>query len=537
MLGDLNTGNLLKSIYAREENGKTVLDPYGYFAEERHLDYLKGMAFKVDTIKDLISYNRISPFLPEEEVHIDNLRYRDYSQNGTIITMLKQGIEGDLVEKWNENEKRRRERDLYMTIDARLQMALQNQLSFIAQNRNDNYSDDYSFKKRPFSRASLVILNASGDLLCSANYPLPDQNLIAEKFRDKIYTYKRDSIDGSYTERDLGLTYQTQPGSTAKIMSAMAGYMQFKETASKIHYPINPEERVHVKNGAEPSGDVYMRRAIVESSNCYFVNLVHDKNLYPQLDRIYQTIGINVNGEKTYVFDFQKPNENFSHLMEQIGQDACKKYTDYRKERGKNKYNKKEKIYKPYYEKMNWTQCAMAWGQGVMYASPLNMARAISIVSHEGKFIPTSYLMPQHNTLKKGKTVQVDGVFMDSLSANELLSFLNAESRSRSNTSTSCFVGGKTGTPTREINIYSGGERVPCPYIYIDKKTGKTKIYYTDRWAFNDGWYVCIVNSDREEHGSLAIALRLEHVRGSGTATYWMKHIVEALSEYGYINK
>ena len=31
----------------------------------------------------------------------------------------------------------------------------------------------------------------------------------------------------AYADRDLGLTYQTKPGSTAKIMSAMAGFMKY----------------------------------------------------------------------------------------------------------------------------------------------------------------------------------------------------------------------------------------------------------------------------------------------------------------------
>ena len=539
MLGDVNTRNLLGSIYERKDaKGRTVTDPYGYFAEERHIDKLKGMTFNIDSVKNLpFSYK--FAFLSAEPDTCGKLTYRDYSKNNIIIQMLKDGIDGEEVKNWNDSVKRKEERDIKMTIDATLQMRLQNILKDIAENASnkiDKKDLDKTFIDKPFSRASLVIINDSGDLLCSANYPLPDQSLIEDRFRQGIYTYRMDSVWGRYTERDLGLTYQTQPGSTAKIMSAMAGFMQLKDSAKIKSYVIYKEERVHDDNGSEPptptdgpKARVDMKSAIVKSSNCYFINLVHDKKLYPQLNKIYQAVGANVLGNLTYVFDFPQSQDTvFTQMLNETGQNGYDKYKKYIENRRKPVYDNNSKFigYKNNYEKMKWHECAMAWGQGDLRASPLNMARAISIVANDGQFIPNRYIISNTTETKISKYIPL--FFLDDSSDSTLKSYLHAESFSRSNTSGTCFIGGKTGTPTRLGKIYCNGNIVMCP-----RKDNSGKTYFTEDWDMNDGWYVCMVNST--EHGNLSIALRLEKVRGSGTATFWMKHIINALCEYGYI--
>lgn len=472
MLGDINTGNLLKSIYAREENGKTVLDPYGYFAEERHLDYLKGMAFKVDTIKDLISYNRISPFLPEEEVHIDNLHYRDYSQNGTIIAMLKQGIEGDLVEKWNENEKRKRERDLYMTIDASLQMELQNEL-------------EKGLPGISKHRASVVIINATnGDLLCSANYPLPYQDTITQRLNDKIWFYKHKEGFLPVTDRDLGMTFQTPPGSTAKIISSMAGFMKLGMAAKDKEYYIHDEEVIdRNKNGApaEPTSSVTMKEAIRMSSNCYFINSVHDQQLYSQLKTIYSEVGNRVDNREykstpyfLYKEEFDlSSNERFSGIMNTLAEEGYHKY---------NQYKQSKEI-----KKMNMKEWRIAWGQDPLRATPLNMARVISVIANKGKFVPTRYVIMFGNkeVLPFHSVELLNEKCAEAL--KEMMQFESDKHRGKDYgknlplNKKELRIGGKTGTAER----------------------GDKKPYH------NDCWYICFIQSEQLK-SPLAIATRIE---------------------------
>ena len=513
MLGDLNTGNLLKSIYAREENGKTILDPYGYFAEERHLDYLKGMAFKVDTIKDLISYNRISPFLPEEEVHIDNLRYRDYSQNGTIIEMLKQGLEGDSVKKWNENEKRKRERDLYLTIDARLQLVMQERME---KYMGDNVVN--KILKDSFSRVSLVILNAnSGNLLCAANYPLPDQQLIEEKMENRSFDYDMHNINGRYSERDLSLTYYTRPGSTAKVMASMAGYKTLGVEFISNHkgYYINNYDRIYRNDGKnnkdgspykgteklkhEPNKQVDMREAIVLSSNCYFIHLINQHpRIYDTLSFIYQKAGIKMGSFCPYVFNVEECGYDgsvfFSSQMNSLKTKYTKKYEEYLNWKPERK-NGNKKI-----KGMSQTECRFVYGNGEMEASPLSMARIASIIANNGILTPTRYTC---------KDVTLPVKILD-ISQNDMI---NQHMKEETATRKGLYLpngGGKSGTPTQ---------------IKLGKK--------------EDGWYICFfeANTGNGKTEMLALALRIEFCGGSGSAVEYLKQVVmPVLKETYYLN-
>ena len=148
-------------------------------------------------------------------------------------------------------------------------------------------------------RVSVVVLDAqNGDLLTSANYPLPDykrikqeEDLARNSHRSISYNDNGRGYDWkAYTDRDLGLTYATAPGSTAKVMSAMAGLQKLGVSAAEKKYLVDEKEIVENGSAREPYGDeeVTMRDAIVKSSNCYFINLVNDCELYNNLERNIQ---------------------------------------------------------------------------------------------------------------------------------------------------------------------------------------------------------------------------------------------------------
>ncbi len=467
MLGDMNTRNLSQSVFSK--------DPYGYLAEERHIDSLRGLSVPYDNIT-ITRVHSISPFLPDS-IYNDDWQLPQYGKNSTIVHMLEDGVNGKLVNDWNQ---KRQTRDMTLTIDALLQLRLQKAM------------EDFSKKKdnrlRDASRFSVVMLSAdNGDLLCSANYPLPNQNKIVNLFNKRKYTYEYDEATGRYTERDLGLTYQTQPGSTAKIFSAAAGLNKNVNTATdKIK--IYSDERIHTGTGAEPYGEIDMKTAIVKSSNCFFVHLVHKDRLYEYLIPLYMNTGVRVGFNIPYIFNLSEISDStkYAQGINSISQKAYNKYDNYMLDRKKGEYRE-----------INFHDCAMAWGQGEMRASPLNMARMTSIVANDGMLRSTRYLL--------GDSIHSISC-LDKENAILLQNFMRDEAKSHPATnfyakSESINMGGKTGTPTR---------------------------------IFNDGWYVCFFNSNK---GKIALALRIEQCQGSSVATKWINEVImPTLKDVGYIN-
>lgn len=492
MLGDMNTRNLSHGVLSK--------NPYGYLAEERHIDSLRGLSIPTQIV-NITRVKSISSFLPDT-TYEDDWAVPIYGENKDIVRMLKDGVNGSLVKKWNE---KRPSRDIKLTIDAKLQMALQNALSNNAKTLKDKYS-----------RISLVVLNAkSGDLLCSANYPLPNQEQIVSLFDKGIYSYRPDSLYGRYTERDLGLTFQSQPGSTAKIFSAAAGLAKDGIGATKPIY-IFKEERIHKNRNPEPAGKyVDMKEAIVKSSNCFFVNLVHKNRLYSYLAPFYMYTGICVDSYVPYMFSQLEMSDSvYLQTIKNISLRAYEKYDDYISKR------EKKGLYKP----MNFPDCAMAWGQGKMLASPLNMARMVSIVANDGMYSQTRYLLGE-----QGKTINC----LQKNYSELLKKYMVAESEGHPSTISYAHVlgmGGKTGTPTRTL---SSPRKIFDKYKYDSKRKKRIRIK-TNKIDKNDGWYVCFFNSTE---GQLALALRIEQCTGSSIATKWINEVImPCLKEVGYIN-
>lgn len=217
MLGDYNN----KIFFSSVENS-----PRGYMADARFLTELRGYdnllydEYGKKVQVDLVS-NRYQPgrfLLSDHEFCQSGVQLRDYS---ALIPYLKQGINSERVNKYNERSEgwldfgRIQPQDIHLTVDAGLQTRIQQELSRTA----------HAGRKRwhRYQRTSVVVLDArSGELLASANYPLPDLSLL--KNETAGYTDNYRPVEWSaYTDCDLGMVFPTAPGSTAKVMSALAG--------------------------------------------------------------------------------------------------------------------------------------------------------------------------------------------------------------------------------------------------------------------------------------------------------------------------
>lgn len=501
MLGDINNGLYFNS-------------PIGYMAESRHLSYLRDYdnVMKDKDGKPVVVYLKNKSkegnrFVKGCERN-DSIRYivRD---NSELIKYLKGGINGSALEKHNKKVQNGKF-DLYLTLDAKLQAKMQkNILSYVDNNQ--------ALKSNRLLRMSVVVLDAqNGDLLTSANYPMVNYDRLRkeEKLarnagrRYSVYSdnYKKEDWN-AYTDRDLGMTNPTPPGSTAKVMSALAGFMKIGSDAINKSYVVYNEEIIDTKLG-EPTGNVSLHDAIVKSSNCYFINSVNDMNLYTQLGDIYKATGVSLDREKneesqtSYIYYSNEMLDSFKF-------DARVSFTS---EHAMQRYNKyiDQRTREHKYEKMNWYECGWAWGQGSLLATPLNMARVTSIVVNNGSLAQTRYIL--NEPIIKSQVC--------STSLERLKSYMKDQAKIKGGISNPA-IGGKTGTPERN-------------HLTRNSKGRKVSI------SKNDAWYIFFVDSEgvnQTKAGKLAVALRIE--RASGTSSLAMRLtrdiIIPILTETEYI--
>ncbi len=522
MLGDANT-QILTTI--DDDN------PYGYLAESRHQGDLRGFDIYARDSKGQILYDtltaytrRLSPFMPAQAER-KHVRRHDYSY---LLPMLRQGIDGELVQQHNS---RRQERDLYLTVDASLQVALQKRLAELLPSMLSRLNREARSKVR----ASVVVLDAEqGDLLASALYPLPNEDTIAVHFAEHEYVYHDRAGVGAYTERDLGLTYPTQPGSTAKVVTAMAALAHDPRNANRTFW-IEPSDVIEPPS-VEPHGRVSMRDAIVRSSNCYFIRIAHGDTvysrrrtanlrtdaaaqLYPDLAQIYTATGMTVNRPQQltpyylqYTDMADERRTAFYQQVQQLGSEAMHEYRLYWQRHDKVRRNGHAG---QLFWKMNMHATAMPWGQGDLAATPLAMARAVATVANGGQLVPTRYVLGIGSDEAFSEAAPSEPVrLISTRSASSLASFMRAETaKHRAKTYGAALqeldpqhtMGGKTGTPERGSNK-------------------------------NDGWYIAFIRSASSKH-HLAIALRLERIDtyGSPKAVEAMANIVvPVLKENGY---
>lgn len=538
MLGDMNS----KLFFS-------VSDHYGvgYVAEAAHLSLLRGyentekkndIPVKV-TLRTTHRPNRYISFA--DTVFSRNLVVRDYS---ALIPYLKAGTNSSAIEEFNRENRAigtPEKQDIQLTIDAALQVELQNEMPGYVEQIFPTGKDN-------LVRMSAVILDAeNGDLLTSAVYPLPDYDILEQESNSAAsqgvpFVYNdQNRPEGwrAFSDIDLGLRFPSHPGSTAKIMSAMAGYMsEGREAISSQMYRVLYEQTTAKTERTgkmyETADSVNINRAFVWSSNCYFINLVNDKGLYDELKTIYGAVGVSVNGERPYVLSYKECSTEWGNLVLGESSDAMAKYgryvalysnneektryeSQFRSSVRKNLWRMNNRLA---HDIWNW-----AWGQGGLDATPLAMARVASIVANDGDMPVTRYLLSDEK----------DYIHIyDSFDNDSLRSLMKQESRYHSGFNES-YVGGKTGTAERVLRTEEVLKDDGSVYVKVLEKP-------------NDAWYVCFVedvNVRRVQNGietmeptKLAIAVRIEragNLYSSAAKNFVKDRILPILRESGYI--
>lgn len=500
----------------------SINNPYGFNAENIFLSRLRGFNNQnTDTdgrriLNDIdITTYRPNRFLPEIDLSSKRKEMRyDYSQ---LLPLLKQGIAGHReIKSFDLGSSTA----VYLTLDARLQTNLQNRMG-------EYIVNDRQLSSLTKLRTSVVILDCkTGDLLCSANYPLPQLSLLDSLQTNSIYIYnEKDSARYAYTDRDLGLTYQTHPGSTAKIMTALAGYHKYGNDLANTNYDIDLYEIIENGRIREPysavggksfRNKVSMTEAIVKSSNCYFINLLAEKKLYSDLGLLFETVGVRLDGHEDRgpvipYFFYSHMNTGDSTLVKELSyleSQSDLNYSSYKKSGRSGKWYKMNRFHG------SADYWGIAYGQGELYASPLNMARIGSIVANDGEYVPTRYELTEPVSRKKiiasGTSRLSDDMMKEAdKHRNNGFKLPNGEN--------GVTVLSKTGTPERTwIYINSAGEST-------EEKP-------------NDGWYLFVIKNQNTNQ-YLSIAIRMERLgsMGSRTAVRFATEVVlPTLQQNGY---
>lgn len=515
MVGDLNNPD----IYANYQNPQNKTVPIGFFAETTEEDLLRGFETRPQpfTLPDSkYKYNRfVDPITNVGDLSKDRLR--DYS---ALLPALSRSIyRNPWIERFN---KERNKRDINLTIDAVLQAKIEDNLA-------KSIQANAKLKNLKFLRASAIILDGvNGDLLTSANYPLPITDSIS-KIRELQLDRKSGApsewrIGAPITERDLGMTYQTAPGSTAKVMTAMAGLQKLGADAYNQGYEILPfmsvepagtEPNINTRDKNRNGGrKTFMENAIKSSSNCYFIMSLNENDIYQELGNIYWNTGVSLAGQRPYFFSMTEvvDTTKFNSIIRDFREKGLRTYQNYMQTKGKLPANTPwSRGDRHHNNRMNSIQeyTGIAWGQSQLEASPFNMAKIAGTVGNQGILIPTRYILSQ--PISKGIRL------LDSKTNELLASAMNSEASKPSHSFPKTLVsnmGGKTGTPMRDIKGLKNG-------------------------IMNDGWYICYIRNAKENR-VISIALRLERLPDkviSSSAVEIVKDaILPVLKQCGYIN-
>ncbi|MFT3934527.1 MAG: FtsW/RodA/SpoVE family cell cycle protein [Chitinophagaceae bacterium] len=394
----------------------------GYFAEARHLTALRGFGVSKtaeDSVQTLYQPDRFTkPYYKTVALS----RY-DYS---ALVDGLKEGIDSSrpAIRKITTKD-----RSLHLTVDAALQTELQDSL------HNSTFNS---------KRIAVVVLDAvSGDVLASALNPLP--NLQAPELMD-LPERERNQLERPVTERDLGMTYATAPGSTIKILTAMAGFNKMGMAATGVRY--NDIYRQEIfrdnKNEQEPFVPkvpyVDMHEAIVNSSNIFFIRLANDYSLEDQLAALYQATGMRLNQRGGYDYsllrDAQKQSADLNAWRQDVLNGDHKQYNN-------PAFAHMTKRYRSLYS-------GIAWGQSVLTATPASIARMAGAIANKGVLQPSRYVLQEAGE----KPVLAEGVKIANdtgyawLLKQYMIDQSNPPGKQKIKVSR---VAGKSGTPERII--------------------------------------------------------------------------------------
>jgi cell division protein FtsW (lipid II flippase) len=452
--GDANTGVF---------NGSTN----GYFAEYEHASELRG--FPTPSSKFQVSANRFREdrFLPQTSTEMTVSR-RDYS---ALSSLLLAGINSKEVQSF-----KKRNRDVKLTIDAGLQTQL-----------NKTLATDDSVK---IKRVSVVVMESNtGDVLASASYPLAP---VADYDMLTLSESELNKMAGWNVNKDLGFTHATQPGSTAKLVTALAAFNKLGEVAAKKTIRVLPQDLIRVKS-AEPdeAGNISIERAIVKSNNSFFIRLANEERLQEEMGTLYLQTGMFLHGVGGYYYESEPNNVEQQNRW----RDLWRK-TEF----------KSLNIYNPNNIKRTRGKgiSGMAWGQGELIATPASVARVAAGIANNGTLLPNRFVMSvsgQQAPFKPGVKIAKSPQF-----ASHMTDYMRKQSAGKAER-LKLIVAGKTGTPER--------------------------IYKSER--INDGWYVFFAPKV-DGTGYIVTCVRLEAAKGSSEAVRLAgQYVIPALLQRGYI--
>ncbi|MCJ8211038.1 FtsW/RodA/SpoVE family cell cycle protein [Mucilaginibacter sp. RS28] len=452
--GDANTGVF---------NGSTN----GYFAEYEHAAELRGFKTPVTSYNVTATRFQEDRFLPRN-VREMTVAKTDYS---AIAPLLLAGINSKEVDAF-----KKRNRDVQLTVDAGLQTNIQQMIA----------ADD-SLKN---NRVSVVVMEAeTGDVLASAVYPLPPvknwEQLTMSQSEQNAQNYWM-------TTADLGFTYATPPGSTAKVLTAMAAFNKMGIAAKDRTFEVEARERIRTK-GLEPdeTGTITMERAIAKSNNVYFIKLANEEHLQEDMATLYMKTGMFLHGVGGYFYAKRNNNEK-------------------QEEKWRELWRKTEFNTKPRYDPNNIRRTrakgisGMAWGQGELIATPAAVARLASGVANNGTLMENRYVLKVSDSTTATRK-------SSDLAANPQYAQL-----------------------LRSYMIEQSAPKVPILGISVAGKTGTPERIWKGE-QINDGWYVFFAPKANGK-GNIVTCIRVEKTRGSSNAVHAAgKDIVPLLLKRGYI--
>ena len=440
----------------------------GYFAEYEHAAELRGFKMPLSDYTVQASHYQEDRFLPRGVKEM-TVAKKDY---GAIAPLLLAGINSEAVTAFKSKN-----RDVQLTVDAGLQTSIE---KAIAADTAVNYK-----------RVSVVIMDsATGDVLVSTQYPLPpvhNWDLLTMSIPDQ------NKLSQWVTTTDLGFTYATQPGSTAKVLTAMAAFNKLGADATKVTYHVSTEERIRTK-GVEPdeTGTITLERAIVHSNNVYFIKLANQQHLQEDMATLYLKVGMFLHGVGGYFYE-KKPNNTDAGQQEK-----------WRKFWRKTEFNSK-----PPYDPNNIHRTrakgisGMAWGQGELIATPAAVARLASGVANNGILMENRFALKINDTVIGTKTSEK---LTDPAYAALLKQYMIEQSAPKLPI-LNLAVAGKTGTPER---IWKGQ-------------------------SINDGWYVFFAPNPHGA-GYTVTCIRIEQTKGSSDAVHLAgRDVIPFLLKTGYI--
>ena len=452
--GDMNTG-----IFMGGTNG--------YFAEYEHIAELRGFPTPVTNYDVKATRFREDRFLPEREQDM-TIAKRDYN---ALAPLLLAGINSKEVEEF-----KKRNRDVQMTVDAALQTEIQQAVAGID-----------SLRK---SRISVVIMeDATGDVLSSASYPLP---ALDEPEKLQLTNAEQNKLSYWVTNSDLGFTLATQPGSSAKLVTATAAFNKLGMTAERKTILIRPQDLIRVKS-EEPdeTGNITIERAIVKSNNPFFIRLANEERLEEEMATLYIKTGMFLHGAGGYYYEGDLKNTERQNKWRELWRNtefrSVRSYNpnDIRRTRGRG-------------------VSGMAWGQGELIASPAAIARMASGIANHGTLMTNRYIMKVSDSslgLKEAIPLANDPQY-----AELMTRYMKEQSESKYSR-LGIYVAGKTGTPERIVK----GQRI------------------------NDGWYVFFAPKP-DGKGHIVVCIRIENCKGSSIAVRFAgSTIIPILLKRGYI--